>query len=321
MSPTDELPRDMLVRVTEVGPRDGLQNEDRTLTIEQRVRFIKLLALAEPAEIEVASFVSPKWVPQMADAAELAARLDPSDDVLYSALVPNERGLDAALESGVGKIAVFTAASETFSQRNTNATIDESLARLAPVIRRARDLGLPVRGYVSCVVACPYDGPIDPLVVRDVSARLLGLGITELDLGETIGVAAPLDIDRLYDGLEDLVSPGETTLHLHDTRGTALACAMRALQLGVRSFDGSCGGLGGCPFAPGAAGNLATEDLAYMLERMGITPGLDLDAQFDAARYIEGVLGRPLTGRVYAVDGRSAPAPGSGAGGVAGSRA
>jgi hydroxymethylglutaryl-CoA lyase len=223
--------------------------------------------------------------------------------VVYSALVPNERGLDRALAAGVDKVAVFAAASETFSRRNTNASIGEMLAGYAPVVARAAAGDLAVRGYVSCVVACPYEGPTDPARVRDIAGRLLEIGVEEIDLGDTLGVAAPSDIDRLYEGLDGLLEPGRTTLHLHDTRGTALACALRALQIGVRSFDASCGGLGGCPYAPGAAGNLATGGLVYMCKRMGYETGVDLEALLAAAQRIAPALGRVPPGRVFRAEG------------------
>jgi len=292
------------IRITEVGPRDGLQNEKAIVGVDDKVAFIDLLSAARPAEIEVTSFVSPKWVPQLADADDVFAHIKRAEGVVYSALAPNERGLERALRANVDKIAVFTAASETFSRRNVNASIAESLARFIPVIRGAMDAGRPVRGYVSCAVACPYEGPVDPAAVRDVAARLLDLGVDEIDLGDTIGVAVPTDIEALYDELDGLLEPAETTLHLHDTRGTALACACRAMQLGVSRFDASCAGLGGCPYAPGAAGNLATEDLVYLCQRMGCETGMDLEKQLEAGRHVAGVIGRTPTGRVFRAEGR-----------------
>lgn len=298
------------ITITEVGPRDGLQNERQPIATDAKVQFVDRLSDAGLPEIEVSSFVSPKWVPQLGDAAEVFARIHRRPGTVYSALVPNERGLEAAVEARVDKIAVFTAASETFAQRNTNATIEETIERFRPVVKTARNHDLSVRAYISCVVACPYEGPIDPQQVRCVAERLLELGVTEIDLGETIGVAAPSDIDRLYAGLDGLLAPADTTLHLHDTRGGALACALRAMQLGVMQFDASAGGLGGCPYAPGAAGNLATEDLLYMANRMGINTGVDLDALLGASRHIAEALGRELPGRVFRADGCSS---GSGA--------
>ncbi len=292
------------IRVTEVGPRDGLQIDSVVVPVAEKIAFIDRLSRSGPAEIEVSSFVSPDWVPQLADAEAVFAGITRAPGIVYSALVPNEQGLHRAVAAGVDKVAHFTAASESFCFRNTNASIDETFNRLAPIVAGARAVGIAVRGYISCVVFCPYEGPTDPGRVRDVAARLLDAGVDEIDLGETIGVAVPGDIERLYDGLDGVVGPADTTLHLHDTRGTALACAAAAIRIGVRRFDVSCGGLGGCPYAPGAAGHLATEDLVSFCDRMGYPTGLDLDALFDAARHIAGVLGRNLPGRVFNADGR-----------------
>ena len=293
------------IRITEVGPRDGLQSESAVVPVADKIAFIDRLSRSGPAEIEVSSFVSPDWVPQLADAEAVIAGLTRAPGIVYSALVPNEQGMERAVAAGVDKVAHFTAASESFCFRNTNASIEETFTRLTPIVAAARAVGIAVRGYISCVVSCPYEGPTDPQRVRDVAARLLDAGVDEIDLGETIGVAVSDDIERLYDGLDGVVSPADTTLHLHDTRGTALTCVATALRIGVRRFDASCGGLGGCPYAPGAAGNLATEDLVYFCDRMGYQTGLDLDALFDAARYIAGVLGRHLPGRVFNADGRA----------------
>lgn len=289
------------IRITEVGPRDGLQNEARAVSTDVKVAFIDLLSASGVAEIEVTSFVSPKWVPQLGDASEVFSRIRRRAEVVYSALVPNETGLDAALALTVppDKISVFTAASETFNRRNTNATIAETLERFRPVIRRASEAKRPVRAYISTAIACPFEGSIDPRKVRDVAAKLLDLGVDEIDLGDTIGVAVPTDIELLYEGLDGLLKPNQTTLHLHDTRGTALACAFRAFELGVRSFDSSCVGLGGCPYAPGAAGNIATEDLAYTFNKMGCDTGVDLTRLYTAGRHIAAALDRPMPGRVF----------------------
>jgi len=296
------------VRITEVGPRDGLQNE-RAITISAatKIAFVDALSRSGVAEIEVSSFVSPKWVPQLADAAEVFAGIERNPEIAYSALVPNLRGLEAAVTAGADKISIFTAASESFNRRNINASIEESVARLAPVVAEAEKAGRPVRGYVSCVVACPYEGPIAPAGVATVVQRLLDLGVDEIDLGETIGAAAPTDILRLYDALAAVVQPASTTLHMHDTRGTGLACVLAAMrEFGVSSFDASAGGLGGCPYAPGAAGNLATEDLVYCLERMDIDTGVDLDALLAADAVIARAFGsdRPLPGRTLRAGGR-----------------
>jgi hydroxymethylglutaryl-CoA lyase len=322
------MPRMMLprtIRITEVGPRDGLQNEKTVLSTEQKVEFINLLSRAGADEIEVSSFVSPKWVPQLGDAAQVFRAIARRENIVYSALVPNITGMERALELGPGvrpdKIALFTAASETFTRKNVNASIDESLERFGPVIELARQENLPVRVYISCVVMCPYEGRIEPAAVAGVIKKVLDLGLNpgmmtadsqqpaaighadDIDLGETIGVATPVDIERLYDELDGIIEPDDTTLHLHDTRGTALACAYAAMNLGVHRFDASCAGLGGCPYAPGAAGNLATEDLVYLCQHMDSASRIDLQHQFEAGRYIQSALNRPLPGKVFSVDG------------------
>ena len=284
------LPQD--IRITDVGPRDGLQNEKSIVSVGDKVTFTNMLSLSGVSEIEVSSFVSPTWVPQLGDADDVFANIQRQNGVIYSALVPNLQGLIRALEVKVDKIAIFAAASETFSRKNINATIDESIERYRMVVKEAKKSSLPVRGYISCAVACPYEGPIDPSRVRLVAQQLLDLGVDEIDLGDTIGVAVPTDIELLYDELEGLLDPSQTTLHLHNTRGTALACVYRAMELGVFSFDASCAGLGGCPYAPGAAGNLATEDLVYMCDQMGCHTGVDLEKLFAAGRHIAAALGR-----------------------------
>jgi len=293
------------IRVTEVGPRDGLQNESVVVSEADKIAFIDRLSGSGPAEIEVSSFVSPLWVPQLADAEAVFAGITRLPGIVYSALVPNEQGLRRALAAGADKVSHFTAASESFCRRNTNASIDETFSRLAPIVAGAHAAGITVGGYISCVVSCPYEGPTDPKQVRLVAARLLDAGIDTIDLGETIGVAVPDDIERLYEGLDGVVQPSRTTLHLHDTRGTALSCAATAIRIGVRRFDAACGGLGGCPYAPGAAGNLATEDLVYFCDRMGYATGMDVSALFEAAKFMSGVLGRGLPGRVFNAEGKS----------------
>ena len=289
--------------ITEVGPRDGLQSERLVISTDLKVRFIDLLSETGVDEIEVTSFVSPKWVPQLADAVEVFARVTRRTGVMYSALVPNERGMERALAVGVDKVSVFTAASEAFCQRNVNASIAESIERFRPVVDMAQSSNLRTRGYVSCIVACPYTGEVRPEQVREVVQRLLDIGIDEIDLGETIGVAVPAEIERLYDGLNGVLSPSDSVLHLHDTRGTALVCASRAMELGVRRFDASCAGIGGCPYAPGASGNLATEDLIYFAKRMGYSTNVQLEKLFAAGRLIGSALSKPPTGRVFTADG------------------
>lgn len=291
------------IRIIEVGPRDGLQNEKTVVSVEDKIAFTNMLSSSGVAEIEVSSFVSPSWVPQLGDATEVFAGIQRAEGIVYSALVPNLKGLQRALEAKVDKIAIFAAASETFSRKNINASIDESIERYRMVVTEAKQSSLRVRGYISCAVACPYEGPIDPTHVRQVAQQLIDLGVDEIDLGDTIGVAVPTDIELLYDELEGLLDPSQTTLHLHNTRGTALACAYRAMELGVHSFDAACAGLGGCPYAPGAAGNLATEDLVYMCEKMECHTGVDLEKLFVAGRHIAKALGCSLTGRVFNTDG------------------
>lgn len=292
-----------VVRITDVSPRDGLQNEPGAVPTDDKVRLVRLLEAAGADEIEVGSFVSPKWVPQLADTAELLARLAPTkaDGVVYSVLVPNEKGLDAALEvnrrhggSLIDKVSVFTAASETFCQRNTNAGFDVTLKRFAPVVRRAHAAGLLVRGYLSCVIACPFEGVMPPADVAEAAGRLVDVGIDELDLGDTIGAAEPGTIRRLLETLwlrldPAWARPARTTLHLHDTRGTAASCVPVALELGIRSFDGAAGGLGGCPYAstPGARapGNIDTQTLAHAIDRAGFSTRLDAGELGEAGRF------------------------------------
>lgn len=299
------------IRITDVGPRDGLQNEPGIVNLDDKVALIDLLSASGVAEVEAGSFVNPQWVPQLADSEAVFKRIKRPPGVVFSALVPNEKGLERAMSLGMkhrpDKVAIFTAASEMFSLKNTNATIEQTIERFKPVIVQAHAAGIPVRAYISCVVQCPYLGPVSPSAVTDVVKRLMDVGIDpnrdDIDLGETIGVAAPSDIDRLYEAMHSVVEPVQTTLHLHDTRGTALTCAYRAMQIGVASFDVSCGGLGGCPYAPGAAGNLATEDLLYLCERLGVQTGVDRKLHFAAGRSIRAALKRPLPGRVFSVDG------------------
>ncbi len=278
------------VRLCEVGPRDGLQNERTPVPTDAKVAFVDGLSAAGFPEIEVSSFVSAKRVPQLGDAAEVFARIARRPGTVYSALVPNERGMEAALAARVGKVSVFAAASEGFSRANTGGTIDEVIARFGPVVRMARAAGLPVRGYVSCVVRCPYDGPTPPQAVRAVVERLLSAGIDEIDLGETLGVAVPDDLSRLLEGVAPAVEPGRVTLHLHDSNGRGADNLRAALALGVRSFDASAGGLGGCPFAPGARGNVATETALSVFESGGYDAGVDRAAVARATSAIRQVL-------------------------------
>jgi len=249
------------VRVVELGPRDGLQNEPEPVPTETKIAFVDALSRAGLAEIEVTSFVSPQRVPQLSDAGEVLARIRRQAGTRYTALVPNERGLDSALAARVDGISLFTAASESFNQRNIRASIRDSIERFRPVAARAREARLPLRAYISTALVCPYEGPIAPEKVVPVVKELLDLGVEEISLGDTIGAAVPTQISALLDALGGILPIQQTALHLHDTRGTALANVLAGLQHGVTVFDTSAGGLGGCPFAPGATGNLPTEDL------------------------------------------------------------
>ena len=287
------------VRIVEVGPRDGLQNEPRPVPTAEKLRFIAALAASGLTEIEVTSFVHPDAVPQLADADELVRGLPAGPDVRYSALVPNMKGLERAMAAGIQRIAVFTGASETFTRRNINMSIEESFAVFAPLIEAALAHGMSVRGYLSTCFVCPYEGEIDRTVVRRLTERLLELGVDEVGISDTIGAAAPNDVDLTVGHLLETVPVERVALHLHDTYGTALANVHAGLRLGVATFDASAGGLGGCPYAPGAAGNLATEDLVYFLDRLGIQSGVELMGTFAASRLIAGLVGRALPSKQH----------------------
>jgi isopropylmalate/homocitrate/citramalate synthase len=287
------------VRIYEVGPRDGLQNEAAAIPTATKLRYIELLAAAGLREIEATSFVSPKAIPQLADADELLSGLPRAEGVRYPVLVPNIRGLERAEAAGADAIAVFTAATDAFTTRNIGQTIDESLATFAPVLARAAELGWWRRGYVSTAFGCPYTGRVAPSAAVDVALRLLEIGVDEICFGDTIGVAVPSQVEELAGiALGRGIAVGRTAFHFHDTRGTALANVVAGLDAGVRCFDASTGGTGGCPYAPGAAGNLATEDLVYLLDGLGFEHGVRLDGVLDAARFVAGALGRPLASKV-----------------------
>jgi hydroxymethylglutaryl-CoA lyase len=286
------------VRVVEVGPRDGLQNEPQNVSTETKLEFIRLLADAGLKTIEATAFVSPKWIPQMADHAEVMRGLPLREGVAYPVLVPNLRGFEAAVAAGATEVAVFAAASETFSQHNINCTIAESLERFAPVFDAARPANVRVRGYLSCVLGCPYEGAIDPTRVADVAARLFDAGCYEISLGDTIGVGTPNRTKEVIAAVAERVSIQHLAGHFHDTYGQALANIYAAIDMGVRVFDSSVSGLGGCPYAPGAAGNVATEDLVDMLDGMGVQTGVDLDRLIVAGNFICGHLGRQTQSRV-----------------------
>ena len=288
----------MNVRIVEVGPRDGLQNEATPIPTDAKVAFVDALSEAGYDEIEVSAFVSPKWVPQLADAEEVFARIRRCAGIVYSALVPNAEGLRRAMASRVGKIAVFTAASETFNRKNINASIEESIARFAPVVPEARAAGIAVRGYISTAFWCPYEGKIEPTAVTKVARSLIDLGVDEISIGDTIGKAVPTEVHALLDLLLDAAPQDAIAMHFHDTYGTAVANALAAYDRGITIFDASAGGVGGCPYAPGAAGNVATEDLAWALGRSGARLTLDLERVHAASDVLAKALGRPLRSRV-----------------------
>lgn len=285
------------VRIVEVGPRDGLQNEKVIIPTDAKVEFITALADAGLRTIEAGAFVHPKWVPQMADTAEVFRRIPKDREIEYPVLVPNLKGLERALEAGAKSIAIFTAASETFNKRNINMSIDESFQNYAPVAGEALAQGMKVRGYVSCACGCPYEGAVSPDKVLEVTARLLDLGCYEVSIGDTIGVGTPLQVQGLIGLLLQVIPRSRLAMHFHDTRGTALANTLAALELEISVFDASAGGLGGCPYAPGASGNLATEDLVYLLEGMGIESGVDLSKLVEASSVIAPYLDHPLPGK------------------------
>lgn len=285
------------VRLVDVGPRDGLQNEKGVVPTEVKVDLIHRLADAGLPAVESTSFVSPKWVPQMADHAEVMTRIRRKPGVSYPVLVPNLKGLEAALAAGVDEIAGFAAATETFSQRNTNCSIEESMQRFAPVCAKALAAGAKVRGYISVVLGCPYEGEVDPQVVADIAKRLMDMGCYEVSLGDTTGMGTAGKTRRLMELLARDIPPARLGGHFHDTYGQAVANILASMEVGVATFDASIAGLGGCPYSPGATGNVATEDVLYMLDGMGIHTGIDMDKLLDAAEYICGFLGRPTVSR------------------------
>jgi len=287
------------VTVVDVGPRDGLQNEAAAVSTADKIAFVDRLSAAGLPVIEVTAFVSPRWVPQMADAAEVLRGIARRPGTRYTALAPNVKGLARALDASVDEVAIFGAASETFSRRNINQSIDESLVTHAEVCREAARAGLRVRGYLSTCFGCPFEGPVSAPRVADLAARLLDLGVYEVALSDTIGIAHPALVSEVLEQVARVVPIGQLALHMHDTRGTALANVLTGLQLGVTTIDASAGGLGGCPFAPGAAGNLATEDLLYMLQGLGVDTGVSLAAVVEASAGIEGAVGHALPSRYY----------------------
>jgi hydroxymethylglutaryl-CoA lyase len=292
------------VSIVEVGPRDGLQNEKQPVSVATKVALVDALAAAGVRVIEAGSFVSPAAVPQMADSDAVFAALTRRPGVAYTALTPNTRGLERAREAAVDEVAVFAAASESFSQRNIRCSIAESLTRFEPVLAQAQEAGLPVRGYVSCVLGCPYEGEIAPQAVLDVSRALLDMGCYEVSLGDTIGVGTAGSMQALLDVLLPDIPAARLAAHCHDTYGQALANIFVALQNGVRRIDAAVAGLGGCPYAPGATGNVATEDVVYMLHGMGLETGIDLDRLVAAGEEISTALGRETGSRVAAAFAR-----------------
>lgn len=290
------LPR--FVRMVEVGPRDGLQNEKTIVPTAVKIALVEKLADAGLSVIEAGSFVSPKWVPQMGDSAEVFAGLARKPGVRYAALTPNLKGLEGALAAKADEVAVFGAASESFSQKNINCSIAESLDRFAPVMEQAKAAGVPVRGYVSCVLGCPYEGEIAPSAVAEVAARLYAMGCYEISLGDTIGTGTPAKAQAMIAAVAERVPVEKIAVHFHDTYGQALANLYAALELGVAVVDSSVAGLGGCPYAKGASGNVASEDVLYLLNGLGIETGVDLDRLIAAGAFISDALGRPTASKV-----------------------
>ncbi len=293
------------VSVYEVSPRDGLQNERATVPLRGKLRLIEALAAAGLRRIEITSFVSPKWIPQLADADEIALHAHPPEGAIFSALCPNARGLERARVAGVREIAVFVSASETHNKKNVNKTIAETLAAFELTVGPALALGIRVRGYLSTVWGCPFEGEVDTGRAVAIAARLIAMGCYQVSLSDTIGVGTPRQTERILRAASEAVPLDRIAMHMHDTRGTALANVLVGLEVGVRDFDSSVGGLGGCPYAPGAAGNLATEDLVFMLHGMGIDTGIDLERLVEAGKVAEGLVGRTLPGKVHQAGVRS----------------
>ena len=291
------LPRQ--VKIVDVGPRDGLQNESQSVPTAVKIELIERLAEAGIPVVEATAFVSPKWVPQMADHAEVMRGLARKPGVNYPVLVPNMQGFEAAVGAGAEEVAVFGAASETFSKKNINCSIAESLERFAPVMEAAKERAIRVRGYISCVVGCPYEGEIKPKAVAEVARRLFSMGCYEISLGDTIGVGTPGKVRNMIEAVARDVPIRRMAVHFHDTYGQALANIYAALEEGVNVVDSSVAGLGGCPYAKGASGNVATEDVIYMLDGLGIETGVDLDQVFETGRFICGELGREAASKVH----------------------
>lgn len=303
MSLFERLPSS--VSVYEVAPRDGLQNEAATVPTHAKIRLVEALIEAGIRRLEVTSFVSPKWIPQMADADQVARMAPRLDGVAYSALCPNGRGLERAVAAELDEVAVFISASETHNRKNVNKTIEQTLRAFDGVIEPAVDKGLRVRGYVSTLWGCPYEGDVDPAQGLAIARELFDRGCYQVSLGDTIGVGVPTQTAHILEVFLKEIPAEKLSLHMHDTRGTALANVVVGLQMGITSFDASVGGLGGCPYAPGAAGNLATEDLVYALHGMGIDTGIDLEKLWHAGKVAEAIVGRELPGKVHKAGVRS----------------
>jgi len=285
------------VKIVEVGPRDGLQNEAQNVPVEVKVKLVEMLVNAGLTSIEAGAFVSPKWVPQMAASGEVFAQINKSADISYPMLVPNMRGLESAIEYDVEEIALFAAATETFSQKNTNCSIDESIQRFTEVVRKAQQHNMRIRGYISCALGCPYEGEVDLDVVVDLTKRLHDIGCYEVSVADTIGVGTANKAQLLFERLANELPVGQLAAHFHDTYGQALANIHAVLQVGVSVIDSSVAGLGGCPYAKGATGNVATEDVVYMLDGMAIETGVDMDKLLEAGVYINSFLDRQPVSR------------------------
>jgi hydroxymethylglutaryl-CoA lyase len=299
----DRSPAD--VSVYEVSLRDGLQNERATVPLRGKIRLLDALVASGLKRIEITSFVSPKWIPQLADADELAEHVESPPGVSLSALCPNAKGLERARAAGMGEIAVFLSVSETHNKKNVNKTVADTLAAFEDTIGPAREAGMRVRGYLSTVWGCPYEGDIDPKKALAIARKLVDMGVYQVSLSDTIGVGTPRQTERILEMVLAEIPREKIAMHMHDTRGTALANVLVGLELGVRDFDASVGGLGGCPYAPGAAGNLATEDLVFMLHGMGVKTGVDLERLWEAGKVAESIVGRPLPGKVHQAGVRS----------------
>ena len=303
----DRSPAD--VSVYEVSLRDGLQNERATVPLRGKIRLLDALVASGLKRIEITSFVSPKWIPQLADADELAEHVaehvKPPPGVSFSALCPNAKGLERARAAGIGEIAVFLSVSETHNRKNVNKTVADTLAAFEDTIGPACEAGMRVRGYLSTVWGCPYEGDVDPKRALAIARKLVDMGVYQVSLSDTVGVGTPRQTERILEMVFAEIPREKIAMHMHDTRGTALANVLVGLELGVRDFDASVGGLGGCPYAPGAAGNLATEDLVFMLHGMGVKTGVDLERLWEAGKVAESVVGRPLPGKVHQAGVRS----------------